>query len=218
MRLNKFLALASGISRRSADKAIAEGRVDINGLISHLGSQVNDGDSVKLDGALVKLPELSTTIMLNKPTGYVCSRQGQGSLTVYDLLPSKYHKLKTAGRLDKDSAGLVILTNDGALADRLTHPRFQKDKIYHVQLDKPLLPAHGQLINHGIKLKDGPSKLNLYKLDKLGKRYKVTMHEGRNRQIRRTFEELGYKVIELERLTIGPYKLNDLESGKFKPI
>jgi 23S rRNA pseudouridine2605 synthase len=216
MRLNKFLALGSGLSRRSADKAIDEGRVDLNNHIAVLGEQVLEGDHVKLDGASIKLPYLTTTLMLNKPVGYVCSRNGQGSLTIYDLLPPEYHKLKTAGRLDKDSSGLVILTDNGDLAESLTHPRFQKDKIYNVKLNKTLEPKHESLIKKGVKLDDGVSKLALSKLDQDAKRFKVTMQEGRNRQIRRSFETLGYNIVALERLEIGQYKLDRLPTGQFK--
>jgi 23S rRNA pseudouridine2605 synthase len=158
--------------------------------------------------------------MLNKPVGYVCSRDGQGSQTVYDLLPSGLHSLKSVGRLDKDSSGLLLLTNDGNLAHQLTHPSFQKTKVYQVSLDKPLQPLHRQLISdHGIQLDDGVSQLELERLtDGDDTQWRVRMHEGRNRQIRRTFESLGYDVRRLHRTGFGEFALSGLAMGHFTEI
>jgi 23S rRNA pseudouridine2605 synthase len=219
MRINKFVAAATGLSRRAADKAIASGRVQVNNQPLHVGMQVSAGDTVTLDGDIIKLPDHVTTIMLNKPAGYVCSRAGQGSQTIYNLLPAKFHDLKPVGRLDKDSSGLLILTNDGDLANQLTHPRYAKTKIYEVQLDKVLQPLHQQMItNNGIQLDDGPSKLMLASLNKQGRDWQVTMQEGRNRQIRRTFAALGYNVERLHRTTFGPYKLGDQTEAEYQVI
>ena len=153
--------------------------------------------------------------MINKPEGYVCSRKGQGNKTIYDILPENYKTLNTVGRLDKNSSGLLLLTNDGELAHQLTHPSFKKIKIYHIELDQPLAPLHQQMISDfGVQLDDGPSKLNLEKTDNNRKKFTVSMHEGRNRQIRRTFESLGYKVTKLHRTHFGTYDLKDLKSGQ----
>jgi pseudouridine synthase len=214
MRINKFLAQATGMSRRAADEAIKTGRVTINGQPAELGDDVNDKVFVRLDDRRLQLEQTTTTIMLNKPIGYVCSRTGQGSPTVYELLPPSYQSLKLVGRLDKDSSGLILLTNDGDLANELTHPRYAKTKVYEVSLDKPLQPLHQQMINdHGIELADGNSKLQLEKQDAAGQKLQVTMSEGRNRQIRRTFEALGYKIVSLHRISFGNYKLDTLASG-----
>src|SRR4029079_9435972 len=113
MRINKFIALHSALSRRAADTAIEQGRVTVNGQTPSTGQDVTESDTVRLDGQSLKLNTAITTIMLNKPAGYVVSRQGQGSKTVYDLLPPELHKLKAVGRLDKNSSGLLLLTNDG---------------------------------------------------------------------------------------------------------
>lgn len=219
-RINKYLAGASGMSRRAADAAIREGRVAINGRPATLGDIVNNNDSVTLDGRAIKPVAQKVTILLNKPAGYVCSRHGQGSRTIYDLLPPDYQKLKPVGRLDKDSSGLLLLTNDGELANQLTHPKFNKTKVYEVQLDKPLQPLHQQMINdHGLSLEDGLSKLQLMKLDKAGQAWQVTMSEGRNRQIRRTFSALNYVVIKLQRLQAGEYTMpSDLVTGQYLRI
>lgn len=216
MRINKYLALATGLSRRAADQAIIEGRVRLNGQTAAVGDTVDTKDVLQLDGQAVEAPPASTTIMLNKPVGYVVSRDGQGSPTIYDLLPPEYQSLKPVGRLDKDSSGLLLLTNDGELANELTHPRYAKTKIYEVTIDKPLAPLHQQMISdHGIELDDGNSHLQLEKLDEQGREWRVTMSEGRNRQIRRTFSALGYEVEKLHRTAFGEYQLLNLKLGSY---
>ena len=222
MRLNKFIAHATGISRREADELIRTGNVVVNGKAPDLGCDVNpDDDTVTVNNQLVKLPTEHTTIMLNKPVGYVCSRnaQAKGVKTIYELLPDQYKTLKTVGRLDKDSTGLILLTDDGDLAHQLTHPSFAKAKEYIVELDHALAPLHQQMISDfGINLDDGPSQLLLERLNNERTKFNITMHEGRNRQIRRTFAALGYQVKSLHRTTFGPYTLGDLASGKWSAL
>jgi 23S rRNA pseudouridine2605 synthase len=210
MRINKFVASASGMSRRAADTAIAEGRVLVSGVVPSSGHDVKDGERVTLDNRAITPDVKTITIMMNKPVGYVVSRNGQGSPTIYSLLPLQYHKLKPVGRLDKDSSGLLLLTNDGDLANELTHPSKQKTKVYELTLNLPLQPLHRQMISdHGIELEDGSSRLQLERReDGNDKEWTVTMHEGRNRQIRRTFGSLGYDVIKLHRTQFGPYSLD----------
>ncbi len=219
MRLNKYIALASGLSRRAADAAIADGRVRVNDQLPSVGHLVADDDIVTLDNRAIT-PAVKATIMLNKPVGYVCSRNGQGSATIYDLLPAIYHHLKPIGRLDKASSGLLLLTNDGELAHELTHPSKRKLKIYRVTLDKPLQPLHRQMINDfGIMLEDGVSQLNLERQhDDNHTDWIVRMSEGRNRQIRRTFAAVGYDVVGLHREHFGHYELGSLSTGKYKEI
>jgi len=219
LRLNKFVARATGMSRRAADDAIAQKRVRINAQLAEQGALASSADLVTLDGKQIQL-QTTQTILFNKPVGYVVSRDGQGSKTIYDLLPKELHHLKPVGRLDKDSSGLLLLTNDGTLADGLTHPRNQKTKQYQISLDAPLAPLHRQMISDfGIQLADGPSKLQLERLqDGDDTQWAVTMHEGRNRQIRRTFEALGYSVTKLHRTHFGPYTLNKLASGKYTSV
>ncbi|MES2971948.1 MAG: pseudouridine synthase [Patescibacteria group bacterium] len=217
MRLNKYLADATGMSRRAADKAIEAGKVTINGKAAVMGQQVTDTDTVKLDNNAITPAVNTVTLIINKPMGYVCSRDGQGSRTVYDLLPLELHYLKPVGRLDKESSGLLLMTNDGQLAYELTHPKFQKTKVYKIALNKPLQPLHRQMISdHGIMLDDGPSKLQLERINETDDiNWKVTMSEGRNRQIRRTFESLGYTLPKLHRTQFGNYQLANLKPGKF---
>ena len=210
MRLNKYLAASTSLSRRGADDAIAIGRVTVNGHTAEQGTDVSDADIVTLDGErIVNANEEKQTIMFNKPRGYVVSRNGQGSDTIYDLLPAEYQQLNPVGRLDKDSSGLLLLTNDGQLAHELTHPSYQKLKVYEVELDKPLQPLHRQMISdHGLQLEDGISKLQLERrADGNDRRWTVIMHEGRNRQIRRTFAALNYTVTNLHRTQFGQHKL-----------
>ena len=222
MRLNKFIAHATGISRREADELIRTGNVVVNGKAADLGCDVDpNDDTVTVNNQLVKLPTEHTTIMLNKPVDYVCSRnaQARGVKTIYELLPDQYKALKTVGRLDKDSTGLILLTDDGDLAHQLTHPSFAKTKEYIVELDHALAPLHQQMISDfGINLDDGPSQLLLERLNDERTKFNITMHEGRNRQIRRTFAALGYQVKSLHRTTFGPYTLGDLASGKWSAL
>ena len=219
MRINKYVALASGLSRRQADTAISEGRVRVNGVAPEVGQEVTTDDNVTLDGLAIT-PAVKATIILNKPVGYVVSRDGQGSQTIYDLLPPEYQHLNPVGRLDKDSSGLLLMTNDGDLAQELTHPSQQKQKVYEISLDKPLQPLHRQMIqDHGIQLDDGNSQFQVERIaDGDETNWRITMHEGRNRQIRRTLSALGYEVKTLHRTHFGSYELDNLPSGEFTEI
>ncbi len=217
MRLNKFIAQATGLSRRAGDELIKSGRVKVDDRTAAPGQEIKNNQRVKLDGKELDRPKIHLTIMLNKPAGYVCSRRGQGSRTIYNLLPKKYHHLKPVGRLDKDSSGLILLTNNGELANELTHPRYQKEKIYQVSLNKTLALSDKKKLLTGVKLSDGLSKFSNVKKcsDKL---YEVILKEGRNRQIRRTLNTLGYKVETLHRTQLGPYKLDTLKTGDITVI
>lgn len=221
IRINKFLATHHGLSRRAADEAIEKGRVHINGVKATLGNSLKPDDVVLLDGKKVERRDDHLLIALNKPVGYVCSRKQQGdSPTVYSLLPAEYHALKLVGRLDRDSSGIILLTSDGDLAHSLTHPSFHKQKIYEVALDQPLQPLHRQMISdYGVMLEDGKSKFELDRLEESDdNKWRITMSEGRNRQIRRTFASLGYIVTALHRTQFGPYELANLPVGKFEQI
>lgn len=220
-RLNKHLALQLGISRREADELIDRGQVEVNGVAATLGARFHEGDTVTLKGEPVKSGAAIEYIILNKPTGYVCSRNAQGdNPTVYDLLPEKYHALKLVGRLDKNSSGLIMLTNDGDFAYRMTHPKFNKTKVYTVRINKDLEPLHQQMISdYGVTLEDGVSKFMLGRLSENDRKvWQVTMSEGRNRQIRRTFESLGYEVQKLHRTNFGSYSLGTILKGKYEIV
>ena len=211
-RINKFVAHATGLSRREADDLVAKGRVTINGATAAMGARVTSADRIALDGKPLKPQAAYTYLMLHKPVGYVCSRRRQGDTpTIYELLPKEYAFLKPVGRLDKDSSGILLLTDDGDFAHQMTHPKFIKTKIYEVELDKPLKPLHQQMISdYGVQLEDGVSR---FMVEKHNAGYTVTMQEGRNRQIRRTFAALDYTVTKLHRTHFGIYAL-DAMSGK----
>lgn len=230
-RLNKYLAFHLGISRREADDYISRGDVTINGEKAILGARIPTPDPdtaetsapqpiIAIKGKPVVTKTTYTYIALNKPAGYVSSRKQQGDVpTLYSLLPKKYHTLKPVGRLDKDSSGLLLLTDDGDFAYRMTHPKFYKTKQYIVTISPALAPLHQQMINDfGIHLDDGPSKLTLEKLTDDRTTWRVTMHEGRNRQIRRTFAALGYTVTSLHRTEFGDYALGTLKEGEYQEV
>lgn len=220
-RLNKVLALELGISRREADAYIESGRIAIDGAKAILGTRVSNTAHITVDGRQLSRNQQFQYIALNKPVGYVCSRRQQGdSPTIYDLLPAIYHHLKPVGRLDKDSSGLLLLSNDGAFTQEMTHPSFYKIKKYQVRLSRDLEPLHQQMISdYGIQLEDGPSKLSLEKMTEDNRKsWIVTMHEGRNRQIRRTFSALGYTVRKLHRTNFGNYSLGDIPVGTYTII
>lgn len=246
MRLNKFIATATGVSRRAADEMIAQNRVEIElgqkKSPARIGQQIDEKSHVFLDNHEIMLPKTRALVMLNKPRGYVSSRAAQTKFarTLYELLPENLARLKTVGRLDKDSSGLILLTDDGDLAQNLTHPRYKKHKSYLVRLDKPLAPLHQQMItDFGVELADGKSQLGLTqiservelsendflalksarKIDFSAREiWRVEMSEGRNRQIRRTFAALGYEVERLHRTDFGEYSLGDLGLGEFRKI
>lgn len=225
IRLNKFLAERLGVSRREADELIAASKVFIDDKPAALGARIDKNNKVYCNGKTVPFEADFLYIAFNKPVGYVCSRRSQGDTpTLYELLPKEYQKLKTVGRLDKDSSGLILLTNDGDFAYQMTHPKFYKEKIYEVTLDRPLEPLHQQMVSdYGIMLDDGLSRFTV--ISSAGDRataagpaerihFKVILTEGRNRQIRRTFAALGYRVISLHRIQFGKYQLSGLKPGK----
>lgn len=220
-RLNKHLALQLGVSRREADNLIEQGRVTIDGATATLGARFEPHQTISINNKPLTSDVAYEYLALHKPVGYVCSRRQQGdSPTIYELLPSKYHHLKPVGRLDRDSSGIIILSNDGNFAFEMTHPQFAKTKIYTVRLDHDLEPLHQQMISdYGVELEDGTSSFQLERIsDDHRDEWIVTMKEGRNRQIRRTFSSLGYTVTALHRTNFGNYALGDIKPGKFETV
>lgn len=217
-RLNKFVALALGVSRRQADELIDQGKVTVNDQPAKLGQRITATDIIRYGNKRLTA-QTHQLILLHKPVGYLCSRTSQGGVpTIYELLPKDLHHLKPVGRLDKDSSGLILLTNDGDFAHQMTHPSFYKIKRYLVTLDQPLQPLHRQMINDfGVQLPDGPSRLTLERQHEGDDhRWIVQMSEGRNRQIRRTFAALGYTVTKLHRTDFGNYALGNIKRGEFQ--
>ena len=220
LRLNKFLAERLGVSRREADDLISSGKIKVDGKTAKIGAKVDNSSKVCYNEKTIPFQTDFLYLAFNKPVGYVCSRRAQGdSPTLYDLLPAKYQKLKTVGRLDKNSSGLILLTNDGDFAYQMTHPKFRKTKVYEIELNKPLEPLHQQMISdYGVMLEDGVSRFKIIRdnstqLPSSG--YTVILTEGRNRQIRRTFATLGYKVTKLHRTHFGKYELGNLKPKKY---
>ncbi len=216
MRINKYVAQATGMSRRAADDVLAHDRITVNDHPAKVGDSVKLTDQIKLDGKFLHLPN-TQTILLNKPIGYVCSRNGQGSKTIYHLLPESLHTLKPIGRLDKDSSGLLLMTNDGNLAHELSHPSYQKNKVYTVTVNKKLTSTDLSALKSGVTLEDGVSKFDTIS-HSTDNAYTVTLHEGRNRQIRRSMQALGYRVVALQRIQFGNYFLDGVEKGRYKEI
>jgi 23S rRNA pseudouridine2605 synthase len=218
MRLNRFLAAAGVGSRRHCDELIAAGRVTINGKVcTNFSAQPASHDHVKVDGKLVRIVPVRT-IMLHKPAGFVSTRKNQHARdTVFDLLPQKFSQLFNIGRLDVQTEGLLLLTNDGELAQRLTHPRFKIDKEYEVILDRPWDEELAPKLLRGIFL-DGQrariAQLHPVTLAKL----RVVLRQGINRQIRRMFEAIGYRVKHLFRVRVGNLRLGDLPRGHWRVL
>jgi 23S rRNA pseudouridine2605 synthase len=218
MRLNRFLAAAGFGSRRHCDELIAAGRVTINGKVCiNFSTQPGARDYVKVDQKLVRIAP-ALTIMLNKPAGFVCTRKDLHARdTVFDLIPEKFSHLFTIGRLDAQTRGLLLLTNDGELAQQLTHPRFKIDKEYEIILDRPWDPALGPRLERGIFLDGQRAKIaRLHLLSST--RLRVVLRQGINRQIRRMFEGVGYGVQRLLRIRIGNLRLGDLPCGHWRAL
>jgi 23S rRNA pseudouridine2605 synthase len=218
VRLNRYLAAAGLGSRRHCDELIAAGRVTINGHVcTDFSAQPGERDHVKVDGKLVH-SQRRLDIMLHKPAGFVSTRSDpQGRDTIFDLLPPHLPRLFNVGRLDAQTEGLLILTNDGDLAQRLTHPRYKIEKEYEVTLDRPWDPALAKKLLQGLTL-DG-QRAHLEKIHPIKPtRLRVVLRQGINRQIRRMFYEVGYDVKRLVRIRIGRLHLGDLPRGHWRPL
>lgn len=221
MRINKFIAQSGYCSRRKADELIKYSKVCVNGtILLDLSYQVNDGDIVEVEGKKISKKEEKVYIAINKPIGYASTVKDKfADKKVVDLIKSDT-RVYPVGRLDKDSHGLLILTNDGEFTYELTHPKFEHKKIYEVLVKgKPNKTEIKQLkdgiLLDGYKLKK--SKIEFIENVKNDTKYKVTIFEGRNRQIRRMFDFINHPVLDLKRVQIGNYKMdNSLKSGEYK--
>lgn len=220
IRLNKFLSNSGLCSRRTADQYIAAGRVKVNGaVVSELGSQVLPTDQVMVDDKPVTL-EAKVYVLLNKPKNCVTTlTDPEGRRTVMDLVHNACtERIYPIGRLDRNTTGILLLTNDGDLAVRLMHPAFRKKKIYEVALDKEVTVEHMQMIAQGFELEDGEihadaiSYITGQTHDKVG----IEIHSGRNRIVRRIFEHLGYRVVHLDRVYYAGLTKKDLPRGRWR--
>jgi 23S rRNA pseudouridine2605 synthase len=218
VRLNRFLAAAGVGSRRHCDELIAAGRVTINGRVcTDFSAQPTERDHVKVGGKMVRA-ERKLHIVLHKPAGYVSTRSDPHARdTIFDLLPPNIPRLFNVGRLDTQSEGLLVLTNDGDLAQRLTHPRYKIDKEYEVTLDKLWDAELAPKLLRGVML-DG-QRAKLERIHSIApNRVRVILRQGINRQIRRMFYEVGYEVTRLIRTRIGNLRLGDLPRGHWRPL
>ena len=223
MRINKFLAYSGVASRRTADKMIDDGQVKINGKVCNPGDDVNiSSDSVSVNGKLVNIIKKYDYYIMNKPKGYVCTvKDDKGRKTVMDLLPNNSKRLFPVGRLDYDSEGLLILTNDGDLTYKLTHPKNEVPKTYLVKTEKPvsdddLIKLRSGVYIDGVKTKK--CNVRLIETTKSGSKLHVTITEGRNRQIRKMFEAVNNNVDFLKRIKIGDLVLSGLNRGEVRAL
>lgn len=221
MRLQKYLAEAGVASRRKSEELILQGRVEVNGLkVTELGTRVGDGDRVEVDGKEIRPAEKQVYIMLNKPAGYVTTSRDQFSRkTVLDLIQGVEERIYPVGRLDYETSGLLLLTNDGDLAFRLTHPGREVKKVYLARITGFPDERVFKSFEKGIRIEDyvtSPAKLKLVERLENHSVVEVTIHEGRNRQVRKMFEAVGHRVLRLRRTATGPLRLDGLEEGKWR--
>ena len=221
-RLNKYIAQAGVCSRRKADELIENGHVKVNGkVVTELGFQLQPKDKVFIDNKLVT-PQRHEYYRFYKPAGYITTSDDEkGRKTIYDLLPENLHNLKPVGRLDKDSTGLLILTNDGDLINQLTHPSIKVPKVYLVTVDGRICPHHAEQMAKGIEIEKGKiayADVMYLEGDNKTSTMQITLYQGLNRQIRKMFEYLGFEVKSLKRIQHAIITLEGLKRGQFKPI
>ncbi len=215
-RLQKIIAQSGLCSRRSAEKLIAQGKVTINNKIAKLGDKATNQDIIKVENKIIKSQEEKIYIALNKPASYTTTNKDRfAEKKVIDLINIP-QRIFPVGRLDKDTEGLIFLTNDGNWTNKITHPKFEKEKEYYVELNKILKKEILNEINKGFTLEDGYIK-PLVKIIS-NKSYLIIIHEGKNRIVKRIFRNFGYHVKRLVRVRIGKFELGDLESGRWKYI
>jgi len=224
MRINRFLARAGLASRRGAERIVEAGRVSVNGeVITDLATKVDPGqDVVEVDGERVELPESTTTIIVNKPRGVVVTMSDpQGRPTIADIAAAVPAHVVPVGRLDADTEGLIIMTDDGKLAHRVTHPSFELDKVYEVTARGVLKEAEQRRLEEGIELEGrltSPATVSVVSTARNRTKALMTIHEGRKRQVRRMFEAVGHPVRALRRIRVGPIELGNLRPGSWRRL
>ncbi|MBV8302469.1 MAG: rRNA pseudouridine synthase [Candidatus Dormibacteraeota bacterium] len=217
-RLNRHLARRGVASRRHADELISAGRVAVNGHLAQVGETVSDEDSVTVDGRSVRALPAFLTLLLNKPPGFVTTTSDpQHRPTVMQLVPPA-PGLVPVGRLDSDSRGLLLLTNDGELAHRVAHPRFGLRRTYHVRLASPAADAQLRRLTTGVELDDGKAQALAARRSRRADEIEVVMGEGRRREVRRLCAALGLEVVDLRRTHYGPVGLGSLPEGQCRPL
>lgn len=222
-RIQKLLAAAGVASRRKSDELVAAGRVKINGEVAAIGESADPAvDEISLDGKLLSV-EKKRYLLLNKPTGFVTTMSDpEGRPTVMDLVDVE-ERVYPVGRLDAETSGLLLLTNDGLFSHRVAHPRFEIDKVYVADVAKPLAAAGKQQLEMGVELEDGMTRPAVVKLigptaRKSGKRVQITVHEGKKRIVRRMLDAVGSPVISLERVQLGDLTLTGVKQGEWRQL
>ncbi len=223
IKLQVFLSHNDECSRRTAMDLIKQGMVTVNNKVElEPSTQINpEADKVCLDGKRIKEKSF-VYLMLYKPSGYVTTKSDPNAeKTIYDLLPKKYNFLSPVGRLDKDTEGLLLLTNNGDVANKLTHPKFNVDKVYFVRIRNRLELVDRLKVEKGVYIdgkKTTKAKIKILKLKRDFTDCQITVHEGRKRQVRRMFAKVKHKVIFLKRISQGPLVLSSLKAGTFRPL
>jgi len=223
MRLHVYLAHQGVASRRKAEQLIIEGRVRVNKAVAVIGQAIDPShDHITVDGTVIKPQEEYFYFIVNKPKGYVSTTSDElGRKTVLDIVPPVSTRLYPVGRLDKDSEGLMLLTNDGDLSYRLTHPKFEVTKVYKVLINAEPSEKALNFLRRGIKLKEGmtrPAEVTLLNTVDEGAWLEIQIHEGKQHQVRRMLERAGYDTIRLLRLQMGPLTITDLHGKKYQEL
>ncbi len=219
-RLNKFIASSGVCSRRKADEYIENGKVKVNGkVVTELGFQVSKKDKVTLEGKLIK-PENLTYIRYYKPAGYITTASDEkGRKTIYDALPEEVRTLRPIGRLDKDSTGLLLMTNDGDLINQLSHPTLKVPKVYRVCAEGKLNLNDLTVMEKGIEIEEGKiayAYASIIEFEGRNTVLEIVLFQGLNRQIGKMLDFFGHPVISLKRVSVGPIDLSGLKKGQFK--
>ncbi|MCI6038145.1 MAG: rRNA pseudouridine synthase [Clostridiales bacterium] len=223
MRLQKYLASCGVASRRAAEKLIAEGHVTVDGQkITEMGVQVEDHQIICVDGKRVRPEGEKHYIMYHKPAGEVTTvSDPEGRATVLDRFRDYPIRLYPVGRLDYDSEGLLLLTNDGDLTERMLHPSMEVDKTYLARVSNQVTPEEARQLERGVMV-DGRqtarAKVHILSVQNLFTDMIITIHEGRNRQVRKMVEQIGHQVVMLRRIRFGPLKLGELPRGMWRPL
>ena len=223
MRINKYLAECGVASRRACDKLVAEGQVTVNGHTAAIGEDIDEQrDTIAVRGVPVERSIRHQYYLMNKPKGYICSvHDDRGRKTVLDLMPDRGGRIYPVGLLDYDTEGMLILTDDGDLAFRLTHPKNEIPKTYLVKIEGGITDAELNRLRAGVELdgkRTNKSKIKVVETDKKFTKLHVTINEGRNRQVRRMFESVGKEITFLKRIKIGDMGLGSLERGKVRKL